>query len=192
MPDTNTPLLKVANVSKSFGGLQALKDVSFEVGENQIIGLIGPNGSGKSTAFNVITGYYQPSGGQIFYKGKSIVGKSPDVICRSGLCRTFQIARPFASMSVLENVMIGALPISGSIKEAQERAADVLSSGYAELIKPIRWAGRSPLWSVNGWNWPGHLATQPSLLLLDEVMTGLKPGEMDQILATAYRVEKAV
>lgn len=178
---SKNPVLKVENVSIRFGGLQALKNVSFELYENEIVGLIGPNGSGKSTCFNVITGYYRPNTGSVVYRGKDVLGKPPDVICKMGLTRTFQIARPFSGMTIFENVLIGTLPKSSSVKEAREQVSGILeltklSHKAGALGKDLTTLERKRLEVARA------LATKPDALLLDEVMTGLKPQEMDELL----------
>lgn len=187
----NAPVLEVENISIRFGGLQALKSVSFKLYQDEILGLIGPNGSGKSTAFNVITGYYRPNAGSVVYRGKSILGLTPDVICRAGLSRTFQIARPFGSMTVFENVLIGALPKSKSIAEASERTAGVLdmvqlTHKASAIGKNLTTLERKRLELARA------LATEPDVLLLDEVMTGLKPQEMDEILELLAKLKSRI
>lgn len=187
-PVNNAPVLQVENISIRFGGLQALKNISFNLYQNEILGLIGPNGSGKSTAFNVITGYYRPYEGSVIYRGKGILGLTPDVICREGLSRTFQIARPFGSMTVFENVLIGALPKSKSVEDASERTAGVLdminlAHKAGAIGKNLTTLERKRLELARA------LATEPDVLLLDEVMTGLKPQEMDEILELLVKLK---
>jgi len=101
-------LLTVQNLTKKFGGLTAVHDFSLSVEEGEILGMIGPNGAGKTTAFNMISGYYTPNEGNVTFEGREITGNRPDVICKLGLARTFQIVKPFAQLSVLDNVMVGA------------------------------------------------------------------------------------
>src|SRR5207302_38984 len=102
-------MLTLERVTKRFGGLTAVREVSLEVREGDLLGIIGPNGAGKTTLFNVISGYYRPDGGRVLLAGRDVGGEPPHVICRLGLTRTFQIVKPFGNLSVLDNVMIGAL-----------------------------------------------------------------------------------
>ena len=112
-------ILEIKHVSKFFGGLAANSDVSFEISEGMIMGLIGPNGAGKTTLFNCITGYYPPSKGEVVFEGKIMNGLQPDKVCRLGMVRTWQKVRPLAKMSVVDNVMVGALCRTGSLKKAR-------------------------------------------------------------------------
>ena len=114
-------ILQVKGVSKSFGGLKATNDVSFDLYEHEILGIIGPNGAGKSTLFNLITNFYQIDEGDILYKGESIVGLTPDVVCRKGLTRTFQVAKPFSGLTVFDNILVGCLPGSQLLKREISR-----------------------------------------------------------------------
>src|SRR5512137_242439 len=120
-------LLEVSNLSKHFGGLQVLQDVSFQLHEGEILGLIGPNGAGKSTMFNVITGVYRPNGGAILFQGKSLLGLKPHRVCRRGVARTFQLVRICPTMTVLENVLVGAIyGRRGGRKKALDEAFECL------------------------------------------------------------------
>ena len=119
-------ILEIMNVSKFFGGLAANSDVSFTMNEGMIMGLIGPNGAGKTTLFNCITGYYPPSLGQVLFKGKKMNGMQPDRVCKLGMARTWQKVRPLAKLSVLDNVMVGALCRTGSLTIARESAHEML------------------------------------------------------------------
>ena len=121
-----TALLEVDRISKSFSGLKAMQDVSFAVPEGAIVGLIGPNGAGKTTCFNVIAGVYRADAGEVRFAGKRIDGWRSDQICRAGVGRTFQLVKPFAGLTVMENVVVGALNASASVREAKERAAEVI------------------------------------------------------------------
>src|SRR5262245_59210589 len=121
-----TALLEVAGISKSFSGLSALKNVSFVVPQGSILGLIGPNGAGKTTCFNVIAGVTRADAGEVRLAGSRIDGWRPDQVCRAGIGRTFQLVKPFAGLSVMENVVVGALNACPSVRAAKARAADII------------------------------------------------------------------
>ena len=174
-------LLAVRSISRSFGGLRAVRDLSLDVAAGEIVGLIGPNGAGKTTAFNVISGFLAADAGDVRFDGKSLIGLKPHAVCRAGLARTFQIARPFPRLSVLDNVQIGALARRPAVAAARERARAVLAEvGLAgKLHAPaagLTLAERKRLELARA------LATEPRLLLLDEVMAGLNPAEIGAIL----------
>jgi branched-chain amino acid transport system ATP-binding protein len=176
------PLLELASVSKSFSGLRAVENVSFSVPEGSIMALIGPNGAGKTTCFNLIAGVYRPDAGEVRLAGRRIDGARPDQICRAGLARTFQLVKPFAGLTVTENVVVGALNASPSMREAQERARGVidelgLGSKRDHLASSLTLPERKRLEVARA------LATAPRILLLDEVMAGLRPTEMDHMVA---------
>ena len=118
--------LEIKNVSKTFGGLRALNHVSVDLKKGEILGLIGPNGAGKTTLFNVITGFLQPDEGEVLFKGIDITNSLPNHICLLGICRTFQIVKPFEEMTVLDNVMIGAFNRTNNRRDAQKRAMEIL------------------------------------------------------------------
>ena len=117
-----TTLLQVDGISKSFSGLKAMQDVSFAVPEGSIVGLIGPNGAGKTTCFNVVAGVYRADAGEVRSAGKRIDGWRADQICRAGVGRTFQLVKPFAGLTVMENVVVGALNAASGVREARWRA----------------------------------------------------------------------
>ena len=174
-------ILKLNGLAKHFKGLRAVNDVSVTIGENEIFAMIGPNGSGKTTIFNLISGIYVPASGSIFFKNKNIVGLQPHLICRMGIGRTYQITKPFLKLTVLENVMIGALNRTDSINEAEKKARKVLSQMNLEgkanaLGKDLTVPERKRLELARA------LATQPKLLLLDEVMSGLNPTELKELM----------
>jgi branched-chain amino acid transport system ATP-binding protein len=150
-----TGLLELAHVSKSFSGLRAVEDVSFAVPEGQIVGLIGPNGAGKTTCFNVVAGVYRPDAGEVRFAGNRIDGWRPDQICRAGVGRTFQLVKPFVGLSVMENVIVGALNACASVREAKEKSAQVIEQlGLAPSA--IRWRPRSRCPSASAWKSPAH------------------------------------
>jgi branched-chain amino acid transport system ATP-binding protein len=177
-----TGLLELAHISKSFSGLRAVQDVSFAVPEGAIVGLIGPNGAGKTTCFNVIAGVYRPDAGEVRLAGERIDGWRADQVCRAGLARTFQLVKPFAGLSVMENVIVGALNACASVREAKEKSAHVIEQlGLAakrdQVASSLTLPERKRLEVARA------LATGPRLLLLDEVMAGLRPTEMDHMVA---------
>ncbi len=180
-------LLEVDAVTKRFGGLTAVSRFSLTVGAGEIVGLIGPNGAGKTTVFHLLSGFYAPSAGTIRFKGVSVVGAKPHAICRRGLARTFQIVQPFVNLSALENVMVGAFNRTGDVKAARQRAVEVLDfvglgARRDVLARELTLSDRKRLEMARG------LATRPELLLLDEVMSGLNPTEIEEIIGLIRRI----
>ena len=174
-------LLVVDGLSKRFGGLQAVKDLSFSVEERAIVGLIGPNGAGKTTVFGLVSGFIPPDAGDVRFRGASVVGAAPHAICARGLVRTFQIVRPFPHLSVLRNVMVGALARHPRRADAEARAGAVLEEvGLA--AKATLPAGGLTLAERKRLELARALATEPALLLLDEVMAGLNATETERIV----------
>ena len=174
-------MLDIQHVSKYFGGLAANSDVSFSMEQGMIMGLIGPNGAGKTTLFNCITGYYPPSKGDVVFKGVRLNGMQPDQVCRLGMVRTWQKVRPLAKMTVLDNVMVGALARTSSLATAREIAAEQLRVVRLEQ-KASFLAGGLPIGERKKLEVARVLATRPELLLLDEVMGGLNPAESEEII----------
>ena len=180
-------LLEVRGVTKRFGGLTANKDVSFDVGPGELVGIIGPNGAGKSTLFDLITGFLAPDAGSVLLDGRPVTGMRPDQVSRQGVARTFQKLRPFAHMTALENVMVGAFQKTADPGEARERAisglgsvglagkedahARVLSTGQRKRLELAR-----------------ALATRPRLLLLDEVTGGVDQGSIPGLVDLVRRL----
>lgn len=182
-------LLVVNGLSKRFGGLRAVQDLCFSVGEGQIVALIGPNGAGKTTSFNLITGYHRPDAGSILAFGHELVGLRPYDICARGLARTFQVARPFGKMTVLANVMTGALLRDKKLQVACQRARDAiefvgLSAKERTLACDLTTMDQRRLEMARA------LATEPRLLLLDEAMAGLNPAEIDQAVALVGQLSR--
>ena len=174
----SAPLLEVEGVSKRFRGLKAVDGVSFSVPRGAIIGLIGPNGAGKTTIFNMIAGVLKPDRGSIRLDGRDITGLRPDAACRAGIGRTFQLVRPFATLTVLENVVIGAFRQKHRLVEAERLAMELLerlglAARASDEARSLTLADRKRLETARA------LATGPKLLLLDEVMAGLRPTEID-------------
>ena len=187
-------MLEVHSVSKYFGGLAALKEVDLRVNEGEFVGLIGPNGSGKTTLFNVLTGVLKPTSGKITFLGHDITGLTPDRICHLGIARTFQIPRPFKTMSVVENVMAGVLFGSGqavrSVDAGQEalRCLDDTGAKVDETTMPVELGvvGLRRLELARAW------ATRPRLLLMDEFMSGLNVEEISEAASMLKRIRDKV
>ncbi len=174
-------ILEIKHVSKFFGGLAANSDVSFEMEQGMVMGLIGPNGAGKTTLFNCITGYYPPSKGDVVFDGRSMHGLLPDKVCKLGMVRTWQKVRPLAKMSVVDNVMVGALCRTGSLKKARDMAMEQIKVvGLGQRSGFL--AGGLPIGERKKLEVARVLATQPKMLLLDEVMGGLNPAESEEII----------
>ena len=174
-------LLDVRGLSKRFGGLQAVRDLSFAVEEREIVGLIGPNGAGKTTVFGLISGFLPSDAGAVAFRGQPIIGLKPHEICALGLARTFQIVRPFPRLSVLANVMIGALGRHPDRRAAEARALEALAQVGLEARRD-RLAGALTLAERKRLELARALATEPALLLLDEVMAGLNATEVERIV----------
>jgi branched-chain amino acid transport system ATP-binding protein len=173
-------LLALDQVRKSFGGLVAVRDVSFAIDPGEILGLMGANGAGKTTIFNLISGVMRPSAGRITFEGARIDGSRPDRVASRGIARTYQIVRPFAGMTVLENVMVGALygtrrrqSLADAAKEAEAIIGQLgIAARGDQLASSLTLAGRKRLEIGRA------LALSPRLLLLDEVLAGLTPTEV--------------
>jgi branched-chain amino acid transport system ATP-binding protein len=182
-------LLDVAAISKRFGGLQAVEELSFAVNEGEIVGLIGPNGAGKSTVFNLINGVYPPDAGRIIFAGRDITGNAPWEIARQGLARAHQIVQPLPGLTVLENCTVGAcfgrenLALPAARQAAREAAETVgLGDRLAMSAASLTTAGKKRLELARA------LAARPRLLLLDEVLSGLNPTEVEQMIDTVAAI----
>ena len=179
--------LAVKNLIKAFGGLKAVNNVSFNVEEGEIFGLIGPNGSGKTTIFNCINNYFPITAGDVVFKGKTITGLKTYKICHLGIGRTFQVVKPLSRLTVLGNITASAFCRVNSIREAQDEAYRVLEfCGLLEekdkLAKSLPLAGRKRLEIARA------LATKPELLLLDETAAGLNPTELDNAIGLIKKI----
>jgi branched-chain amino acid transport system ATP-binding protein len=182
-------LLSLDAVSKRFSGLVAVDRVTFDVPEGMIFAVIGPNGAGKTTLFNMIAGAMAPDGGAISFSGKPIHGLAPDVVCRRGIARTFQLVRPFPGLSVEDNIIIGALLRHSDVSAARRRAHDLLRR--LDLFdKRDQRASTLTLPDRKRLEVARALATEPKLLLLDEVMAGLRPTETDRMVATLREINR--
>jgi len=177
-------MLKGDRVTKKFGGLIAVNEVSFEIERGEMVGLIGPNGAGKTTLFNCIAGVYRPNSGKIYFKGMDITGKRPDQVCKLGIARTFQIPRPLRNISVLKNVAVGAIFGSNkklSIEEAKKEVEDIIEFvGLGD--KMYVEAGKLNVGERKRLEVARALATSPELILLDEIVAGLTPAEIEGIV----------
>ena len=176
------------HVSKTFGGLQVIKDVSFSIEKNEIVGLIGPNGAGKTTIFNLITGFIRPDFGNIYFGEKRINGKTPEDICRDGITRTFQIVKPFRGLTLLQNVMVGALCRNAQVSQAVEKAHYWLEFVGLGKRKDDT-AENLPIGLKKRLEIARALATDTKFLLLDEVVGGLTSGEVKDILGLMQRLK---
>jgi len=183
-------MLNVRNVTKRFGGLVAVNNVSFDISRGEILGLIGPNGSGKTTLFNVLSGVYQADSGTIIYKDKDITGLKPYTICKLGISRTFQLVRPFLGQTVLQNVLVGIHFGRGRKVEkelAEEEASEIiklvgLSGKENTVVSSLRVPERKRVEVARA------LGTNPELLLLDEPMAGLIPSETQEYLGLITKI----
>jgi branched-chain amino acid transport system ATP-binding protein len=184
-------ILEGIGVSRSFGGLRALDDVSFEVAVGEIFGLIGPNGAGKTTLFRVISGVFPPTSGRVLLHGKDVGGLKPNQTCRLGITSTHQIVRPFGEMSVYDNVLVGASHGRARHGQAAAHAGTArvleftgLASQRDRLARSLTLAGRKRLEIARA------LATEPEVLLLDEVVAGLNPTEIVRTIELIRQVRE--
>ena len=182
-------LLTVSNITKRFGGLVAVDDVSLSIEQGEVLGLIGPNGAGKTTLFNAISGTHIPDEGDITFDGRTLKGMQPHEVCQLGLARTFQIVKPFAALNVVDNVKVGAFLRHPNARDAEAKAREIVDfvglSNHAERpAKNLTTSGRKRLELARA------LATEPRLMLLDEVMAGLTPTESHQIVQVIKQIKE--
>jgi branched-chain amino acid transport system ATP-binding protein len=182
-------LLEVRSIGKSFRGLRAVHDVSFDVADGAIAAMIGPNGAGKTTCFNLIAGVFAPDTGEVALGGRRITGLRPHEICRAGIGRTFQVVKPFPQMTVLDNVVVGALNAAVRVADAEREARRVLELLHLDgksrtLAASLTLPERKRLEVARA------MATRPRLLLLDEVMAGLRPTEVDEMVGVFRRINR--
>lgn len=183
-------ILTVNHLTKSFGRLRAVDSLSFEVREGEILGVMGPNGAGKTTVFNLLTGVLKPDEGDIQYQGKDITHESPAKRCRRGIGRTYQIPRPFDKMTVFENLLVGAVHGGGlSEKRARGKVRDILDL-IGLISKTDHLAGSLPLLDRKTLELGRALATQPSLILLDEIAGGLTEKEAMKVLGLVRKISE--
>ena len=183
-------LLEVRGLSKSFRGLRALIDATFEVPRGAIAALIGPNGAGKTTCFNTIAGVYLADSGSVFFDARPIDGLRPHQVCAAGIGRTFQIVKPFAGLSVVDNVVVGALQRASSVPAAKKHAAEIVEKLGLASKRDLP-AATLTLPDRKRLEVARALATRPKLLLLDEVMAGLNPTECDQMVEFFREINRA-
>jgi branched-chain amino acid transport system ATP-binding protein len=182
-------LLRTSSLRKNFGGLTAVRDLDLAVEKGEIVGLIGPNGAGKTTVFNLISGYFTPTSGEITFKDENIVGLRPNRICKKGVGRTFQIVQPFAGLTVLRNVMISAFNRTDRLDVSEDKSMEVLQFlGLADkkdyAIGSLTIADRKRLELAKA------LATEPEFMLLDEVAAGLNPKETEEIVSMIRKINQ--
>ncbi len=187
---SQTRLLEIINVSKSFRGLKAISNVTLHINQGQILGLIGPNGAGKTTLFNLVTGFLKPDSGQIRFSGHNLVGFKSHQICKLGITRTFQIVKPFAHLSTLENVAVGAFNRSNDLTAVEEKSWKILDFVGLQQ-KALDPASSLTLPDRKRLELARALASEPKLLLLDEVMAGLNPTEQHEIIHLIRKICEA-
>ena len=181
--------LEIKNLSKTFGGLTAVKNVTASIEKGEIVGMIGPNGAGKTTVFNLISGTYLPDSGAILFEGENIEGKTDYQVCQKGICRTYQLMKPFNKLTVMENVLIGAFNRIEKKKLAKEFSLDMLNltglySKRDDVASSLTVAEKKSLELARA------LATQPKLILLDEVMAGLNPKEQSDAINLILEINR--
>ena len=182
-------LLEVSKLTKHFGGLTAVNNLSFSIDEGEIVGLIGPNGAGKTTIFNLVSGFIVPSSGNVTFNGRRLNGLKPHQVCQLGLTRTFQVVQPFPDMTALENVMMGAFVRHAHPALAREKALRVLER--VDMSHKAETLGRDlTLMELKRLEIGKALATEPRLLLLDEVASGLNTVEIEEILALVRQLNQ--
>jgi branched-chain amino acid transport system ATP-binding protein len=187
-------MLSIQNVSKQFGGITAIKDVSFTIEREEIVGLVGPNGAGKSTLLNVISGVYLPSSGSVIFDGMDITDLRPNKVCKLGIAKTFQLVHSFPELTALQNVLVGAVFGNSekiSLKEAEEKAEEKLDYvGYP--MDKIQYAVKNlNVVELKRIQLARALATDPKLILLDEVTTGLNPKESNDAISLIQKIRES-
>jgi branched-chain amino acid transport system ATP-binding protein len=183
-------LLEVDGLTKRFGGLVAVNKLDLKLNQGEIMALIGPNGAGKTTAFSAIAGFYKPEEGKVTFDGQNITNLRPDQICKLGLVRTFQVVRPFQSLTILDNVMVGAYARTNDDRLARNKALETLE--FLEM-RPLadRIASGLPIADRKRLEIARALATDPKVLLLDETMAGLRPTEADEVIRLVKKIKES-
>ena len=187
-------MLSIHNVSKQFGGITAIKDVSFEIEKGEIVGLVGPNGAGKSTLLNIVSGVYLPSSGTVIFDGEDITYLKPNKVCKQGIAKTFQLVQSFPQLTAIQNVLVGALFGNSekiSMKEAEGKAEEKLEYvGYPrdKINYPVKKLNVVELKRIQ---LARALATDPKLILLDEVTTGLNPKESNTAISLIQKIRES-
>jgi ABC-type branched-subunit amino acid transport system ATPase component/ABC-type branched-subunit amino acid transport system permease subunit len=182
-------ILEVRNLSRSFGGLKAVQNVSFKLQRNEILGIIGPNGAGKTTLFNLLNGFLRPDTGEVLLEGRDVFAHKPHELCEAGVARTFQIMRPFQRMSISDNVVVGAYVRAKTDTKARELAADAIARvGLSPIADRI--AGELSTKELRLMELARALAGQPKILLLDETLAGLGHDEADEVVAVIQRLAR--
>jgi ABC-type branched-subunit amino acid transport system ATPase component/ABC-type branched-subunit amino acid transport system permease subunit len=186
---TGDVVLEVRNLSRSFGGLKAVQNVSFKLRRNEILGIIGPNGAGKTTLFNLLNGFLRPGTGEILLDGREMSSRKPHQLCEAGIGRTFQIMRPFLRMSISDNVVVGAYVRAKTDAEARQLATDAIARvGLSEIADRI--AGELTTKELRLMELARALAGQPRILLLDETLAGLGHDEANEVVAVIQRLAR--
>jgi branched-chain amino acid transport system ATP-binding protein len=184
------PILSVVGINKHFGGVVAVKDLSFDVQAGEVIGLMGPNGAGKTTLLNVIAGEFKPDSGTITFKGNSITGLPPHKMCHQGIARTYQIPQPFAKLTVLQNIAVAAIFGRGLGKSAAEHEAANALDLVGLSKKKNMLAGDLEEISLKRLELARGLATQPTLLMIDELAAGLTEAEIPPVLDLLQKINE--
>ena len=180
-------ILRVEGLSKWFGGLQAVKDVSFSMHRGEILGLIGPNGAGKTTAFNMIAGFLKPSAGSVHLAGRDMTGRKPWDVCKAGVARTFQLSKPFGDMTVIDNLMVGGFARHTDRSRNRDRALEVADFlGLGPLVETE--AQNLTAFDRRRLELARALCTEPELLLMDEVVAGATPSEAEEMVKLVRKV----
>jgi len=180
-------LIEVKDVTMQFGGLAAVADVSFVLNKGEILGLIGPNGAGKTTLFNVINGFYRPTKGDVYLKGKRVTNLRPHVLCKLGVARTFQVVKPLQRMSTLDNVVASAFIRTKTKAEAEKVSLEVLK--FTDLYDDMNVLSKGlPLGKRKRLEIARALATQPEIILLDEAFAGLNPTEINEQIEIVKKI----
>jgi branched-chain amino acid transport system ATP-binding protein len=182
-------LLEISNLQKSFGGLAAVNSLNLTIEEGDVVGLIGPNGAGKTTVFNLISGHLQPDAGQVYFRGENIVGLKANRICKRGMGRTFQIVQPFTKLTVMQNVIVGALNRTNRLDVAREKSLEALR--FLGLFqKKDQQVSGLPIADRKRLEIARALTTEPRLLLLDEVVAGLNPTEVEEMTTVLRKINQ--